>query len=115
MVEPAAEGAVLVEDALEFGGDGDDAFCGVGFEVEESGIARSSVRAGLHAFVDEQVVIALASGEERGAKRETVDFALYSEHAAGSPDSWDIEGDAENHPTQVRSHAFQPGFEGFRD
>src|SRR5260370_611788 len=43
MVEPAAEGAVFVEDALEFPGDGDDAFCGVGFEVEESGIARSSV------------------------------------------------------------------------
>src|SRR6266568_7643683 len=107
MVEPAAEGAVFVEDALEFPGDGDDAFCGVGFEVEESGIARSSVRAGLHAFVDEQVVIALAGGEERGAKGEAVDFALYSEHAAGSPDLWDVEGDADDHPSQVRSHAFQ--------
>jgi len=30
LVEPAAEGAVFVENAMEFGGDDGDAFCGVG-------------------------------------------------------------------------------------
>src|SRR5713226_2005738 len=39
VVEPAAEGAVLVEDALEFGGDDGDAFCGVGFDAELGGAA----------------------------------------------------------------------------
>jgi len=64
LVEPAAEGAVFVEDSLKFRGDGGEAFFGVGLEAEVRGVAGGGVRAGLHALVDQQVVIALAGGEE---------------------------------------------------
>src|SRR5690348_15424210 len=46
-VEPAAEPAVLLEDALEFSGDDGDAFCGVRFEAELGGVANRGVAAGL--------------------------------------------------------------------
>jgi hypothetical protein len=101
LVEPAAEGAVFVEDALEFSGDGDDAFFGVGLEAELRGVAVRGVRASLHALVDEQAVIALAGGEEGSAKREAVDFAFDSEPAAGSPDFGDVERNADDDPAEV--------------
>jgi len=42
-VEPAAEGAVFVKDALEFRGDDGDAFCGVGYEAEMDGSPRAAL------------------------------------------------------------------------
>jgi len=65
LVEPAAEGTVFVEDALEFGGDGGDAFFGVGLEAGTARCRRRGVRASLHALVDGQAVKTPAGGEKR--------------------------------------------------
>src|SRR5882762_172459 len=114
-VEPAAEGAVFVKDALEFRGDDGDAFCGVGYEAEMDGFAEGGVGSGLHAPFDEHAVIALAGGEDGSAKRETVDFAFDSDLGAGSPDFRGVERDADNDPAESRGDALESGFEGLGD
>src|SRR6267378_2682808 len=114
-VEPAAEGAVFVKDALEFRGDDGDAFCGVGYEAEMDGFAEGGVGSGLHAPFDEHAVIALAGGEDGSAKRETVDFAFDSDLGARSPDFRDVERDADNDPAESRGDALESGFEGLGD
>src|SRR6266403_260878 len=101
LVEPAAEGTVFVEDALEFRGHGGDAFLGVRLEAELRNRAGARGGAGLHALVDEQVVVTLAGGEERGAKGEAVDFPFHLQHAARSPDFGDVERDADDNPAEV--------------
>src|SRR2546429_985311 len=98
LLEPAAQRAFFVEDALEFSRDDGDSFFGIGLEVEPRDHARASAGAGLHALVDEQVVVALAGGEQRGAKREAVDFGFYLEHAARSSDFGDIQRNAHDDP-----------------
>src|SRR5713101_1279413 len=113
LVEPAAEGAVFVEDAPEFGGDDGDAFCGVGFEPELRHIAGRGVGASLHAIVDEQAVEALAGGEDGSAEREAVDFTFDSDLAAGSPYFRDVKRDGDNDPAEFRVHALERGSEGF--
>src|SRR5437588_1089040 len=115
LVEPAAEGAVFVEDALEFGGDDGDAFCGVRFEAELDGLAEGGVGSGLHAPFDEHAVIALAGGEDGRAKCEAVDFAFDSDLAAGSPHFRDVERDADNDPAESRRYALESGLKDFRD
>src|SRR2546426_9478709 len=45
LVEPVVEGAVFVEDALEFGGDDDDAFCSVRFQAELGSFTQGGVAA----------------------------------------------------------------------
>src|SRR6267378_3863121 len=101
LVEPAAEGAVFVEDALEFGGDDDDAFFGVRFEAELCGVAGRGVRSSLHALVDGQAVKTLAGGEKRSPNGEAVDFALHSEPGACAPDFRDVERNAHDDPAEV--------------
>ncbi len=115
LVKPTAEGAIFVEDALEFSGDDGDPFCGVGFEAELGGVAQGGVGAGLQAFVDEHAVKALASGENGSAKREAVDFAFDPDLGAGSPDFRDVERDADNDPVESRGDTLERGFEGFRN
>ena len=115
LVEPAAEGAVFVEDALEFWRDAGDVFCGVGYEAEVRGIAQERVGSGLHAFFDEHAVIALGSGKDRRAKGEAVDFALDADVAASSPDFRYVKGNADNNPAESRGDGIEDGFEGFRD
>jgi len=69
-VEPAAEGAVFVKDALEFRGDDGDAFCGVGYEAEMDGFRRGPALAPVcMLLLMRHAVIALAGGED--GKRET--------------------------------------------
>ncbi len=115
-VEPAAKGAVFLEDAPEFGGDDGDAFCGVGFDAEVGGVAGGGVGSGLHGLFDEHRVIALASGENGSAKFEAVDFALDADFSAGSPGFRDVERDADNDPAEARvQYALEGGFEGFGD
>src|SRR5437667_5639216 len=84
-VEPAAEPAVLLEDALEFGGDDGDAFCGVRFEAEVGGFADGGVAAGLQTLFDEHALVAIGGGEDPGAKRKAVDFAFDAVYGARSP------------------------------
>src|SRR5215469_2191583 len=80
------------------------------------GAARTRVAACLHALVDEKEVIALARGEQRGAKREAVDFPFDAEPAANAPDFGNVEGDANDDPPETRLlHAFQRGREGLPD
>jgi len=101
LVEPAAEGTVFVEDALEFRGYGGDAFIGVGFEAELRGVAGRDVRASLYALVDGQAVKTLAGGEKGSPNSEAVDFALHSEPGACAPDFWDVDRDAHDDPAEV--------------
>jgi len=115
LVEPAVEGAVFVEDALELGGDDGDAFCGVGYDAELRGVAEGGVGADLHASFDEHAVVALAGGEDGSTKGEAVDFAFDSDLGAGSPDFRDVERDADNDPVETRGDALERGLEGFRD
>ena len=115
LVEPAAEGAVFVEDALEFGGDDGHAFCGVGFEAELDGVANGSFGASPQTLVDEHAVVAFAGGEDRSAKGEAVDFTFDPDLAAGSPDFPDVEGDADKDPVESRRDALESGLEGFGD
>jgi len=115
LVEPAAEGAVFVEDAVEFGGDDGNAFCGVGHEAELCRFADAGVGAGLHTPFDEQAVIALAGGEDGSAKGEAVDFAFDANLGACPPDFRDVEGDADNDPVESRGYALEGGFERFGD
>ncbi len=60
-------------------------------------------------------MIAFARGKERGAKRESVDFAFDAKPAANTPDFRNVKGDANDHPTEIRLHALERGFEGFLD
>src|SRR5712691_7712579 len=76
-------------------------------------VADGRVGAGLHALLDEHAVIALAGGEDGSAKRETVDFALDADVAAGSPSFGDVERDADNDPAEPRGYGLESGFEGF--
>src|SRR5438552_7384763 len=66
-VEPAAEPAVLLEDALEFSGDDGDAFCSVRFEAKVRGVADGGVAPGLQTLFDEHALVALAGGEDPSA------------------------------------------------
>src|SRR5438477_108290 len=100
-VEPAAEPAVLLEDALEFGGDDGDAFCGVRFEAKVRGVADGDVAAGLQTFFDEHALVALAGGEDRSAKREAVDFAFDADFGARSPNFSDVERDANKNKVEA--------------
>src|SRR5258708_20476312 len=115
MVEPAAEGAVFIEDALEFNGDDSDAFCGIGFEAEVRRVADGRVAAGLQTLFDEHALVTLAGGEHRSAKRKAVDFAFDADFGAGSPDFSDIKRDTDNDPVEFRGDALERSFEGFRD
>src|SRR5439155_25027901 len=90
-VEPAAEGAVLLEDALEFGGNDGDAFSGVRFEAEVRGVADGGVAAGLQTLFDEHALVALGGGEDPSAKRKAVDFAFDADFGARSPNFSDVE------------------------
>jgi len=63
-VEPAAERAVLAQGALQFGGYGDDACFGVGLQAKLRDGTGNGFAAGLHPFVYEHDVIALAGGKE---------------------------------------------------
>src|SRR5437016_2696524 len=101
LLEPAAEGTVFVEDALEFGGDGCVAFFGVRFEAELRGVAGRGVRSSLHALVDGQAVKTLAGGEKRSPNGEAVDFALHSEPGACAPDFRAVERNAHDDPAEV--------------
>ena len=115
LVEPAAQGAVLVEDAVKFDGDGGDALCGIGLDAEPRRFAEGGVCAGLHTLFDEHAVVALAGGEDGGAKREAVDFAFDPDLGAGSPHFRDVERDADNDPVESRGDALEGGFKEFRD
>src|SRR6266446_376453 len=95
LVEPAAEGAVFVEDALEFGGDDGDALGGVGFEAEVCGVSDGDVAAGLQTIFDKHALVALAGGEDPSTKREAVDFAFDADFGARSPNFGDVERDAD--------------------
>src|SRR6266478_1735460 len=113
MVEPAAEGAVFVEDALEFRRDAGDRFCRVRHQAEVRRVARGGVGTSLYALFDEHALIALAGGEDPSAKREAIDFAFDSDLGAGSPHFSDIERNADNDPVELRGYALERGFEGF--
>jgi len=63
-IEPAAEGAVCGEVALEFGRDDDGPRGDVGFECEFGGGALQSARGFLHFFIDQEIVDAVARGKE---------------------------------------------------
>src|SRR6266404_1445608 len=113
MVEPAAEGAVFVEDALEFRRDAGDRFCRVRHQAEVRRVARGGVATGLQTLFDEHALVALAGGEDPSAQREAIDFAFDSDLGAGSPHFSDIERNADNDPVELRGYAFERGFEGF--
>src|SRR2546426_2013508 len=61
-VEPAAEGALFVEDALEFGGDDGDALFSVRFPAGLGGFAHGGGAAGPEPVCDKQAVGNLAAG-----------------------------------------------------
>src|SRR5580704_18971379 len=94
---------------FQFSGNDDDAFFGVGFEMEFRRCALGGVPALLHFFVYQQEVFALARGKERRTKREAVDFALYAQTPARSPDSLDIKRNPSNHPAEIRAQALEGG------
>src|SRR6267154_4550375 len=113
MVEPAAEGAVFVEDALEFRMDAGYRSCRVRHQAEVRRVARGGVGTSLYALFDEHALIAIAGGEDPSAKREAIDFAFDSDLGAGSPHFSDIERNADNDPVELRGYALERGFEGF--
>ncbi len=100
MVEPAAEGAVFREQAVQLRGYGNLALFGVRFEAEPGNRAQGSLGAGLHLLVHQQEVAASADGEERGAKGKAVDIAFDLESPAGSPELAHIEWNAGDDPFQ---------------
>lgn len=113
--KPGTEGGGFGEDALEFGGDGDEALFDVGFEEELRCRAFGRVSSSLHFFIHEQKVFALAGGKKRGAKGEAVDFAPDLETAAAAPNFVDVEGNPNNNPAEIGAEAHERGFERFFD
>ena len=113
LVEPAAERAVFVEDALEFRRDGGDLFCRVKYQAEVRRVADGGVGAGLQTLFDEHGLVALAGGEDPSAKRKAVDFAFDADFGGRSPNFSDVERDADKNPVESRRDALESGFEGF--
>src|SRR5713101_531861 len=113
LVEPAAEGAVFVEDALEFPRDGGDRFCRVRHQAEVRRVADGGVAAGPQTLLDEHALVAPAGGEHPSVKWKAVDFAFDADFGARSPNFSDVERDADKNPVESRGDALESGFEGF--
>src|SRR5690349_5429136 len=107
LVVPPAELAILGEFPFQLRRYSGHALLGIRLQAESRRAAEPGLRAGLHSLVDQQYVLSLAGGEQRGSKSEAIDVAFHLQHPAFSPDLGDIEWNADDHPAQVVAAALE--------